>query len=389
MPITISEAIEIFESAFRTKNPSEIEEVLRESIDVKVAIINSPDELIQKIKDGYYPITISVPYSVFISKLKERGITKIYEVKFGTTMDDVTVLKVNINTITPGKTYFLLKDDAGYSSELGLTFRGKGEVTGFEKVCKGEIMEKFEAGKDQSWEDHAKGTYKEAIRILEIYKPFIISWLESVSRPQNLDKKEIEETVDAIILAIKIAAFFHDIGKLRKEWQESVRWKSGQPYLARTKEKYRVPFHGPYAYPFLKKFLRNIFGDYRFLDVIALATARHHSLEVTGSIKPNMFQLVDNETVAEYLANLTLNVISEMKDVGYDKLKKIIEDIIKHVNQHGSLMDEPPSPSDDFYFIYTVTNRVIKFADWCDAGGETLELSTYSGGIYDVTKNSS
>ena len=37
-------------------------------------------------------------------------------------------------------------------------------------------------------------------------------------------------------------------------------------------------------------------------------------------------------------------------------------------------MDEPPSPSDDFYFLYVITNRVVKFADWEDAGNEVIEL---------------
>ncbi|RLI87027.1 MAG: CRISPR-associated endonuclease Cas3'' [Archaeoglobales archaeon] len=191
---------------------------------------------------------------------------------------------------------------------------------------------------------------------------------------QNLSEKEIEETVDAIILAIKISALLHDIGKLRKEWQESVGWKEGQPYIARTSNKRKVPFHAPYAYPFLKAFLRNIFGGYRVLDVIASATARHHSLEVTGRVKEDDFTLAD-ESVVNFLSSLLSKTVPELQ--GYN-LDELIQCCIEDTNK-GSPMDEPPTPSDDFYFIYTIANRTVKFADWEDAGNEIIELPEIVG----------
>jgi len=175
--------------------------------------------------------------------------------------------------------------------------------------------------------------------------------------------------VDAIILAIKIAVFFHDIGKLKREWQEAVGWNKGQPYIARSANKHKVPFHAPYAYPFLKTLLRNIFGEFRFLDIIALAVARHHSLEVTGAVKDNDFQLAD-DNVVEFLSDLLSKNFPELNGI---EAKRIIQNAIEATNK-GSLMDEPPSPSDDFYFLYVITNRVVKFADWEDAGNEVIEL---------------
>jgi len=59
-------------------------------------------------------------------------------------------------------------------------------------------------------------------------------------------------------------------------------------------------------------------------------------------------------------------------------LNELIHYSIEEVNK-GSLMDEPPSPSDDFYFIYSIVNRVIKFADWEDAGGKIIELPEILG----------
>jgi CRISPR-associated endonuclease Cas3-HD len=372
MPLTVSEAINIFERTFRARNPNEIERVLRENINVQVAVIDSRESAKNKINEGYYPLTVRIPYGVFISKVKEREL-KVYSLEQENMISRESkkwrLEEVRSpNEILPNKTYFLLKDEAGYHPDLGLAFDGKGEVTGFEKIKGGEKAEKFGIGKEQTWEEHAVGAYSRADRILKIYRPFLIDWTENVFSIQNLNEKQINDTTDAVTLAIKISVLLHDIGKLRKEWQEAVGWKAEQPYIARTSGRYRVPFHAPYAYPFLKTILRDIFGEYRFLDTIALAIARHHSLEVTGAVRENDFKLIDKKVVE--LLNLLLRSITELKT--YSK-----EELIQHsieVTNRGSLMDEPPSPSDDFYFIYAITNRVVKLADWEDAGDEIIEL---------------
>ncbi|MEM2145521.1 MAG: hypothetical protein QW279_09175, partial [Candidatus Jordarchaeaceae archaeon] len=145
-----------------------------------------------------------------------------------------------------------------------------------------------------------------------------------------------------------------------------------KPYISRTKQKYKVPFHAPYAYPFLKSFLRGVLGDYRLLDIIALATARHHSLEVTGKIKANMFQLADSNVI-NFLHSLTLQTFPELEDTG--DLSCLFNRSVQTVNE-GSLIDEPPGPSDDFYFLYAISNRIVKLADWEDAGNKKIELSS-------------
>jgi hypothetical protein len=116
--------------------------------------------------------------------------------------------------------------------------------------------------------------------------------------------------------------------------------------------------------------LRELFGNFRFLDTIALASARHHSLEVTGRVEPQKFWLTD-KNVIEFLHQLFLKEFSEIEDK--NNLKKIFDLGIEEANK-GTIIDEPPSPSDDFYFIYTLTNRVVKFADWEDAGDCLIEL---------------
>jgi len=376
MPLTISEAIGAFERAFRVRNPNEIERILRENLNVQVAVIESIESAENKINEGYYPLTIKVPYWIFVSKVRgKRELNlKVYSLEQESIISEEgkkwKLQKIySPNDILLFKTYFLLKNEAGYHPDLGLTFEGDGEVTGFEKMNESEKAEKFGVGREQTWEEHAIGTYKRADRILKIYKPFLIDWAKSVFSIQNLSKEQIEETVDAIILAIKISALLHDIGKLRKEWQESVGWKKGQPYIARTSNRYKVPFHAPYAYPFLRAFLRKMLGEYRIFDIIALATARHHSLEVTGRVRERDFNIVD-ENVVKILSNLLSKTVLELKEFN---LNELIQCSIKETNK-GSLMDEPPTLSDDFYLIYTITNRVVKFADWEDAGDEIIEL---------------
>ena len=71
MSLTISEAIGAFERAFRVRNPNEIERILRENLNVQVAVIESIESAENKINEGYYPLTIKVPYGVFVSKVKK------------------------------------------------------------------------------------------------------------------------------------------------------------------------------------------------------------------------------------------------------------------------------------------------------------------------------
>ncbi len=386
MPLSVSEAIGVFERAFRERNPNEIERILRDNLNIQVAVIDSKESAESKINEGCYPFIIRVPYWVFVSKVRGKGELKlkVYSLERENIISDESgewkLREIHSpNDILPFKTYFLLKDEAGYHPDLGLTFEGNGETTGFEMISEGEKAEKLGVGKEQTWEKHAIGACKRAGEILRIYRSFLIDWTKSVFSIQNLTNEQIEETANAIMLAIKISVLFHDIGKLRKEWQEAVKWKIGQPYIARTSNKCKVPFHAPYAYPFLKAILRGIFGEYRFLDAIALAAARHHSLEITGVVKKDSFRLVDEgEKIEGFLSGLLVS-IPELKVHDKEKLRELIQCSIELTNR-GSSMDEPPSPSDDFYFIYTIANRIVKLADWEDAGDEIVELPEIRGG---------
>lgn len=125
----------------------------------------------------------------------------------------------------------------------------------------------------------------------------------------------------------------------------------------------------------MKTFLRKILGDYRFLDTIALAAARHHSLEVSGAIKANEFQWAQlgNQSAQEYLNQLVQTVLGSLSDEESRRLEEALQEASNAVTQ-SSQADEPPGPTDDFYFLYCLTNRLVKVCDWEDAGDTQIEL---------------
>lgn len=405
--ITISEAIGIFERAFLAANPNEVERYLREMLNVQVAVIDSKEEAERALAKGQKLRTVTVPFWVFRGKVSALLGSKsededpgIYRLEANRILDVGEREKVlspiySADSILPGETFAILSKQAGYTSEKGLTFQGEGNPTGFEPLPEEEKMEKFTEGKFQTWKEHAEGVSKRSERLAELYRPFVEAWARNVFAPQWEEGKgnmELEQFVNTILWALRVSSLFHDIGKLDEEWQkivwqeeEKIRGRKIEPekegvFIARTspvqdkvllKELKRPPSHAPFTYPFLRSFLRNLLGDYRFLDAIALATARHHSLEVRGGMPKGKFSL--GIKAKEFLQNWLPQVLeitsAEDEKRFLDALEKALQSV-----QSGSEVDEPPSPSDDFYFLYCLTNRMVKLCDWEDAGNKVIEL---------------
>lgn len=408
--ITASEALGAFERAFRTSNPNEVEQLLREMLNVQVAVIDNRREAEEELARGKRFKTVTVPYGVFLGEARrifqERNSEEkdlgIYCLEPSQILDDAsstTVLSTiySSDVIRPGKTYVLLSKLAGYSAKSGLTFAGQGDPTGFEDQPELERREKLTEGRFQTWKEHTKGVWNRSMRLAEIYRPFVKNWARNTLAPQwgnDNSQTQLDEFVDTILWAMRVAVLFHDIGKLRRKWQQDV-WEyektlTGkipessleEKFIARTspasdKEKRckrpREP-HARYAYPFVSVFLKSLIGEPRFLEsAIALATARHHSLEVSGSIKAGEFDLAPD--AKEFLQTWLVAVL-EVNGEEKDKILKALEEAI-NVTQQDSQADEPPSPSDDFYFLYCLMNRMVKVADWEDAGNQTVELPGY------------
>lgn len=400
--ITPSEAIAALERAFRCGNPNQIEQLLRDVLNVQVAVVDSKQEAEEMLAQGKRLKTISVPYGVFLGKVRsilsrpnqdieESGIG-IYSLKLNPSGGSSYMLSPVNSTeeILPRKTYVLLSSLAGYSPDEGLTFSGSGCSTGFEEQTEAERREKFTEGRFQTWEEHSKGLWERSERLSKIYRPFVRSWVEHVMSEESPDQRE--KFVEGVLWAMRIVALLHDVGKLDKKWQDAVwkneqtirgkcmNWQQSGQFIARTspvpndkirQQLQKPPPHAPYAYPFLRAFLRELLGDYRFCDAIALATARHHSLEVTGVVREGEFELADgSEKVLQSLLEESLGELSEGEK---ETLLSVLSQALSAIKQ-GTEADEPPSPSDDFYFIYCLANRMVKICDWEDAAQKTIEL---------------
>lgn len=407
--MTPSEAIAAFERAYRSGSPAEVENLLREMLNVQVAVVEDVASAKKELAAGKRLKTVPVPLGVFLNKVKEilKSVEnnikrpKVYYLEPSSLVgknDSHELLREvrSSDQIVPGKTYVVLKDIAGYSPENGLTFQGDGLVTGFEEQRDAERREKFTEGRFQTWQEHSKGVWQRSQRIAEIYRPFIQSWAERVLAEQFQQESdpanEINEFVDSVLWAMQVAVLFHDIGKLDKDWQEKVweneekirkqkiDWRQNGQFIARTsplsdtemrKQLRKPPPHAPFAYPFLKTLLRRLLGDYRFLDAIALSAARHHCLEVAGAVEKGSFQLTVGAEAT--LQSLLSEVLGKLSEDEHNALCKFLFEALEAIRS-GSEADEPPSPSDDFYFIYCLANRMVKVCDWEDAGEKTIEL---------------
>jgi hypothetical protein len=407
--LTVSEAIGVFERAFRGGDPSAIERLLREMLNVQVAIIETKEKAEKLLALGKKLNTVSVPFGVFLSRVKEilkvegdENANNIYCVESEEASPFIdTGLPLRLSSIRslgqvePGKSYVVLSRIAGYSEDKGLTFNGSGISSGWEDETTADLREKTTGGCFQTWKQHVEGVWNRSDRLANLYSPFIQSWARSALAPNwqdNDGEEKLSLFVQNVLWAMRVAVLFHDIGKLRKTWQKTV-WENERTitgnapgdvpedkFIARTSPfsrggeppKLRRPEpHAPYAYPFLSSFFRSIVGDWRFLEsAIALASARHHSLEVSGSVKAEKFELM--EGAKEFLQSF-LPKLLELSDVEKEKVSQALDKAIDDTGE-GSQSDEPPAPSDDFYFIYCLTNRMVKVADWEDASGQAIEL---------------
>jgi len=384
--ITPSDAFAAYERAFRARSSREVEELLREMLNVQVAVVKDKDQAEEELRQGKRLKTVSVPYGVFLGKIKGKTVYRLESSAQKKNQSFLVEVKSN-EDIRPNFTYVLLAEEAGYSPEKGLTFEGAGKKTGFESQPDAEMREKTTTGRFQKWEEHAKGVWERSERITKSYRPFIERWAKEAL---GLDDAQLQSFVDSLIWAMRIAIYLHDVGKLNKQWQE-VAWQneqkvSGKPrdgYIARTsppsdaeqkKTLASPPPHAPFAYPFLRALLREILGDYRFLDTIALAAARHHSLEVSGAIEGGKFEWDkwNGQKVDEWLQGQICQLLNLSGD-GVRKIQDAISDAAKSITK-ASKADEPPGPTDDFYFLYCIANRLVKVCDWEDAGDTNIEL---------------
>jgi len=380
--ITPSDAFAAYERAFRARSSREVEELLREMLNVQVAVLKDKNQAEEELRQGKRLKTVSVPYGVFLSKIKGKIVYRLESSAQKKNQGFLVEVKSD-EDIRPNFTYVLLAEEAGYSPEKGLTFEGAGEETGFESQPDAEMREKTTTGRFQRWEEHAKGVWERSERITKCYRPFIERWAKGVL---GLDGVQLQSFVDSLIWAMRIAVYLHDVGKLNKQWQEII-WQNEQKVSGKTRDGYIArtsplsnagqkspPPHAPFAYPFLRTLLKKVLGDYRFLDTIALAAARHHSLEVTGAVEESKFEWDEwnGQKADEWLQGQ----ICQLLNLSGDEIQKMQEAVVEAARRitEASKADEPPGPTDDFYLLYCIANRLVKVCDWEDAGDTNIEL---------------
>lgn len=355
--LTMEQAFGVLERAFRRRDPDEVERVLRDMVNVQVVVCDDPQSTRQRLEAGNeWPAMVSLSYGSFRGEAQK---IEVYSLDWNQATQTYSIQPTQ--RILPGKTYVLLASQAGYSRELGLTFSGAGEATPWETLPSGERREK-QQGHAQTFEEHAQGVAERAERIASIYQPFIARWAQRVFG--TLDGTTPEELAEGLAQAIQTSATFHDVGKLALNWQQAVGWQPGEPLVARTDNRRRAPKHAPYAYPFLTDLLEQVFGGGRLSAMLALAAARHHALSVTGAVQAAEFAPAPGAEEA---------LVSLARQTADEDVVLAIPQALRAVGQETQ-SNEPPGPSDDSYFLYCLAHRLVKLADWEDAGGKTIEM---------------
>lgn len=379
------DALGPFERAFRSHSPRDVEEILRNPegrpLSVQVAIAESEEQARSEVSNGRYPETVNVPFGVFHRRMQHENVPRLWELDpHEAKGKEDEVLRIASRPI-PGRTYLLLKDEAGYSEELGLTLSGAGRTLRWLNLNRAEREQ--EQGWEQTFKGHTLGTLGRASRMVELYTPFLEAWARAVFGDQSVP----EEIAGALADAMKAAAMFHDVGKLDAEWQriarEATRELLAEGPIARFPRRDRkeerkdpLPPHAAFAYPFLRTLFREANGKDGFLrplDFIALAAARHHSLGINGAISRGKFEPFNYSEALSVLKEIARQSELEIQDSWIEQALHQIAD-----QEAWNYADEAPAPSDDFYPIYCIAQRLVKIADWEDAGQRPIELQ--SGG---------
>ncbi|MCS6775420.1 MAG: CRISPR-associated helicase Cas3' [Chthonomonadaceae bacterium] len=386
-PLTPVTALGVLERAFHAADARYVEDLIRDSLSVDVAIVQDFQtfEKACNEQDGHnrqYPETISMRLStfrnLFLSPDKPKQVRELRierSARRNSRPAKPAVQLIPVRTLRPGATYLVLASEAGYSTEQGLTGAGNGDPTPLRTPPEQEKGLCEQDGPRQTFQQHAMGAFQEARRIAALYRPFLTAWARNLPRPADLP---LEELVDTLQQALCMAALMHDIGKLNDSWQQAVgRHDPAEPPIARTTRqerealrqqgKPRPPHHAHHAYPFLRFLLRHCIGDYRMLDHLALAAARHHTITLDGDVPAGEFQWTPGGQ------DVVQQVIAEAFDRRIDP--HIIAAACQQLTQE-TLADEAPGPAAYSYFLYCLANRLVIHADRCDAGGRPLELTS-------------
>ena len=289
--------------------------------------------------------------------------------------------------VLPNHSYVISSQDAGYSATLGLSFEAVEDSIETPRYPRDQGERKKYQNEFQTWVEHCAAVYENADRLVTCYMPFIESAADSIP-------SEEADFAAKIASLIRVAALFHDIGKLNMAWQRGIRdgsWDGEGNFWGKSRDngKKTLPPHAFYALPVLRHLFHRL-GVVneeakvdRLAELMALASARHHSL---GSLEgqlgwdsfephPDLDKLV---TVIQEL--LTTALKDEAALFGDIDFRSLIENIqgkeyaqpTEHTQFSYTL--DTPSPSENYYPFYVLASRIIKVADWEASGHRKVEL---------------
>lgn len=75
--LTPSDALAAYERAFRLGSRREVEELLREMLNVQVAVVEDKEGAEAQLRSGKRLKTVTVPYGVFLGKSKGKAVYRL------------------------------------------------------------------------------------------------------------------------------------------------------------------------------------------------------------------------------------------------------------------------------------------------------------------------
>lgn len=413
--ITISDALGILDQTFHSRDPKALESTLRDINNVQVIVLSerptndsgamlagdesvfasSAFEKFLSAQNKLWPSqrdtveSIPVSYGRFSRSLEECELWEVQTTRVEYSAPTVT-LQRHRGRVLPNHTYAVLQSDAGYSPTLGLTF-GLVEEAQISDAAVTPIIQRDNQPTEkyehyfQTWLDHCSRVYTKADEMLsKSYSAWILNFSKRMQERSVIeDAQDFSEKVESMI---RLAALFHDIGKLNKPWQLAIGWTEGAFWGKSNDNKVaKLPPHAFYALPALRYLFKelgvvNEQGNIdRLAELMALASARHHSLgSLEGTMVWSAFETHVGvlEAVHEILEQVLLDQAKYIKPL-------ITQDLFEHLNDDKSYhlhegkytyTLDTPSPSEDYYPFYVLASRIIKVSDWEASGQREVEL---------------
>lgn len=240
----------------------EVEDNIREILSANVTIHDNPKDL--RLDELLHMPWIDVDVRVLKRNLLEKA--KFWQVNFEHDENGEPDFHItSTNDFYPYEYYVLDSDYAQYTPELGLSFGEKGEsLKPLDIPLRPRSRSEYQ---EESWLDHAQNCLDAFIQIKN-RELHALRLLDRLINNNDLNKTEG-------IVALSIAT--HDLGKLNKDWQESIGVKMTDYPLAHTPRKIKVKTpHATVSAYAMSRMLESLLAHTNYAIAFELAIGHHH-----------------------------------------------------------------------------------------------------------------